>query len=450
MIRVVVVGGGISGLVAAWALHVSGAPVRVTLLEQSNRLGGVIRTERYRGLVMEHGPDIFLSRKPQALQLCKRLGVPVQRTRQDRAGVFLRVGSGLHRMPAGTSGLVPTRLAPLLQSPLLSTRAKARVLLDLVRPGNADNSDESIRDFFSRRIGSEAFSTLIEPMLAGLSGGDAGSLSMAAILPHVAALERSHGSLLMGLSSAKAGAGSVSPVHGMDTLVTALGHRLGDVIRLSHRVTAVALRTECATIEVAGRPALDADDVILALPAGRIAELVRSADPSMAASLDEISYGSMTTVQLAYDHSEVAHALNGYGYVVSRKEATPVVACTWSSSKLEHRAPPGTVLLRLYLANAGAPGFDEIEVLRLARAEVRGALGIQADPLLTRTACWSQAIPRYTLGHLDRVKRIRARMALHVRLHVAGAWIDGVGIPDCIRNGEASAAAVLARHGLGA
>ena len=446
MKRVVIVGGGITGLAAAWALRQTSAPPEIVLLEKSNRLGGCIYTEYCDGFLIEHGPDVFLTRKPEADQLCKALGLSLQKTNQDQRGVYLRRGRELYRVPEGMSGLVPGKVWPLISSPLLSPRGKLRVLAELVIPPKTDETDESVAHFFSRRFGKEAFSTLIEPLLGGLAGGDANRLSIKALMPHVLRLESRYGSLLLGISreSTQETTSSLRSLSdGLSSLVTALGSVNADNIRLAHEVTEIKKIASGWEVGVAEQASLQATDIILSVPAWSAAKITGLVNPELTRLLHTIAYRSGTMVHLAYHRVSSPRALDAYGHLVGHSETGSVAACTWSSVKLTGRAPKGDLLFRVYLRGTD---LSDDAVLLQARTEMALALGITAEPLFTRIHRFPAALPQYTLGHAGRIKQLRNKINSCEGLFLAGNYLDGVGIPDCIRNGMHAAHCTLHRH----
>ena len=438
---VAVIGGGITGLAAAWHLRQSG--IDVLLLEKSDRLGGCIHTERYEGFVIEHGPDVFLARKPEVLALCGELGVPVQETRRRNRGASVRRGSKLHPLPEGLSGLVPTRLWPLLSSNLLSVRGRLRVLLDLIIPRPEDTRDESVASFFTRRLGSEAFASLIEPVLSGITGGDAGHLSMDALFPQLRAAEQRYGSLLIGLSSAMPAADIGTPLRsipgGLSTLVEALEARLSPVVHYASDVSRITRERQVWHLHRVGQEPVWAEAVILAAPAWCAASIVTELDSNLAAELAAIPHSATIVANLAFPKHLVEHPLQGYGYLVSRKESSPVAACTWSSSKLANRAPKGHVLLRVFLAGSDAVCWSDRAIVETAKCELQLSLGITGEPTLVRICRYPEAMPQYVLGHGDRWKRIGRHLAEHEGLYIAGPLESGIGIADCIRSGRRAA-----------
>ena len=443
--RVAVVGGGITGLTAAWRLQQSGASLEVILLEQQQRLGGCIHTERSGGFVIEHGPDVFLARKPEALALCAELGIPVEETDRQNRGVFIRRGDVLHRMPEGLSGLVPTRLGPLLRSRLLSVRGRARVLMDLVKPGRSEQGDLSVSEFFVRRLGKEAFIRLIAPLLTGIAGGNPDTLSMKALYPNLLTLEKRSGSVLMGLVPDDPGRGSPfrSIPGGLSTLVDMLAARLGSEPRTGFAASRIARDENAWQVHMPGDSSIRADAVVLAVPAWSAGPMLTPVDPQLAEELMAIPHNSTVAVNMAFRKEDVAHPLDGYGYLVSQQEATRVVACTWSSSKLAGRAPAEHVLFRVFLAGKDALNQSNESLEKVVRSELSISLGITSAPLFMRVKRYERALPQYVLGHPERCRRIQECLAQHRGLFVAGPMFDGIGIPDCIRQGTQAAKQVL-------
>lgn len=446
MTRVVIIGGGITGLSAAWALRQSPNPPEIVLLEQSDRLGGCIYTEQFNGFLMEHGPDVFLARKPEAIELCKALGLSLQETNKDQRGAYLRREHKLYPVPEGMSGLIPGRIWPLLSSPLISLRGKLRILAEFLVPSRTDGADESIQDFFIRRFGREAFFGLIEPLLGGLAGGRADELSMKALLPHMTNLESKYGSILLGVGQMPAQE-PTSPLlslpDGLSSLIATLTMVNKNSIHSGHKAAAITKIGAHWKVSITGHAPLSATDIILSVPAWNAAEITHLEIPELARLLRQIPYRAGTMVHLAYHQTDAPGPLNGHGHLVASDQVTSVAACTWSAIKLSGRAPADHLLFRLYLR--GTKMTDKV-ILTQARTEMEQALGITADPLFTRIHRFSASLPQYTLGHVGRIEKIREITNSHSGLYLAGNYLDGVGIPDCIRNGIRAANQILSRH----
>ena len=476
-VRAVVVGGGMAGLAAAHRLAEVGADqgiaVAVTLVEARARLGGIVATECAGGYLVEAGPDAFLTEKSWALDLCGRLGLSdrLVRTRETHRRTFVVQRGRLVPLPDGFTLLAPSRLGPVLGSPLFSWRGKARMIMDLVLPRGSRGSDESLGAFVRRRLGREVLERVAQPIVAGIYTADPETLSVAATMPRLLEMERTHRSLIWALRRSRAqtrGARGedgnavrdsgprwslfVAPANGMGEVVAALASRLP--------ARAVRLGTRAVTLERAHpdlspgayRVGLDdgsflvADVVVVATEAPHAARLVAGVDPELSALLRTILYASSATVTLGYRREDISHSLDGFGFVVPQTEGRPILACTFSSMKFSGRAPQGCVLLRVFVGGAlQSPVLDadDSSLAALATGEVRELLGAAALPRLIRVHRHREAMPQYTLGHLDRVRAIETRVSQHAGLALAGAAYRGVGIPDCIRSGEHAAERAL-------
>ncbi len=364
--RVVVVGGGISGLAAALRLMEAGADVRV--LEAGSRAGGILATERTDdGFVIERGPDSILVSKPAGVKLAERVGLASDMvgTRPSPRGAYIVAHGRLERVPEGFSLLAPTRLRPFLLSPILSVRGKARAALDLVLPRGPSQDDESLASFVTRRFGGELLERLAQPLVGGIYGADPAHLSLRATMPRFLDVERAHRSVSLGLRqqtrarSASAVRGSdqrasgaryglfVSFTGGIQMLPDAVAARLGDRVRTGTRATHVVRRGSGWRVGLDDGKVEDADAVVLALPAWRVAELVQGIDPGLGALLGAIPYGSAATATFAFRRGDIPHPMDGFGFVVPDIERRAILACTWASVKYEGRAPRGKAYARL-------------------------------------------------------------------------------------------------------
>ncbi len=470
--RVVIVGGGISGLSAAFALlepaRNKQVPLQCTVVEGQDYLGGKILTNRRDGVITEGGPDSFLTTKPAALALCEKLGLSSQliNTNQEHAQTFTYSKGRLRQFPQGLISMVPTKVGPLFHGGLLSWAGVVRMGADWIIPRRArTNDEETLAEFFSRRLGSEAFNRLIEPLVSGIYAGDANELSVDATFPHLVELERKHGSLIKGALAMQRARPSQKPDAKVRTLFTTLRGGLGDLIgslteRLSDAGVSLrrganvrevqALGSQAAPayrLELEAGDGLEADAVILATPAYVSAGLLRPFDDAAATLLNQIPYASTLTISMVFALPEVKHLIRGYGFVVPRVENRSLIAATWSSMKWAERAPAGQCLVRCYLGGRGREhllDLDDAELTRRACRELADIAGIQSLPLRTEVYRWPRAMPQYTRGHRERVRRIRERIARQPGLYVTGAAYDGIGIPDCIRDAEQTSAKVTA------
>jgi oxygen-dependent protoporphyrinogen oxidase len=468
--RVVVIGGGISGLAAAHRLTELGAgrpdPPEVLLLEASSQTGGIIRTTRRDGFLLEAGPDSFISEKPAAVELAKRLGLAshlIETNTEHRRSFIVRKGR-LHAVPEGFQLLAPSRIWPFVTTGIFSLSGKARMALDLLLPRRVSrngNDDESLAQFVRRRLGREALERMAQPMVGGIYTADPENLSLRATMPRFLEMERAHRSLIRamlkqrrkqqeskGTSGARYGL-FLSFDGGMRVLSDALAARLSAVtVRLNTR--AETLARDAATrrweIRTNSGETVSADAVCLALPAYASAKLLDAVDAELAAELDAIPYASTATVNLAYKRSDIPHPLDGFGFVVPFVERRSILACTFSSVKFAGRAPAGHALLRAFVGGALQPemfALDEEEMLLAARRDLRDLLGIEAPPLFAHTEKWPRSMAQYHLGHVERVRRIRQRLQKLPGLKLAGNAFDGAGIPDCVRGGETAAEEIM-------
>ena len=447
--KAVVVGGGLTGLAAAYRLESLLPESEITLVERTKRLGGKLLTEKVNGFVIEGAPDSFLSRKARGVGLCEELGLAGELVgrRPENARSYVRHGSELHPLPEGLTGMIPTDLDSLAQGALLSQAGRERLAAEVDLPPEPPGADESISSFVTRRLGAEAYERLVEPLMTGIYGGDGAQLSLQATFPNLRALELEHGSLIRGLGTQSAESASSYPpfvtlASGMQALAVRLAGRLRRTRVLTGRA-ALGVRPSDRGYEVtldAGER-VQAEGVVVAVPAFAAAELLADLDPDLAAVLAEIPYASSAVVTLAYRPEDVARPLDGYGYLVPRAEGSDVLACTWTSSKWEGRAPEGSVLIRVYAGRFGGrdvtAGHDD-ELVALARGELRH-LGIEAEPYLSRVHRWPRGMPQYVLGHPERLERIESALADHPGLALAGAAYRGVGVPDCVHSGEEAA-----------
>jgi protoporphyrinogen/coproporphyrinogen III oxidase len=462
-LSLVVVGGGITALAAAHRAtelaRERGLELDLKVIEARARLGGTIATERVDGFLVEAGPDSFLSEKPWALALCRRLGIEggLVRTDDRFRKVFVWFRGRLHPLPDGFQLLAPTRLMPFATSSLFSWPGKLRMAMDLlVARGGGD--DESLGAFVRRRLGREALERVAQPLVAGIYTADPDHLSLAATMPRFLEVERRHRSIILGLRQASKRAPQpgtsgarwslfVTFADGMEAFVRALADRLPDSsVVLRERVASVERTGGRWRVATADGARFDADRVILAGESHGAARLLRYVDPALATLLDQIEYAGAATVSLGYRRADVPHALDGFGFVVPRTEGKALLAGTFSSVKYPGRAPEGHVLLRCFLGgalDAGVMAEDDGALAARARAELRQALGVTAEPVLTRLSRWPASMPQYHVGHLARVDAIERRLSALPGLGLAGGAYRGVGIADCVRSGEAAAEAML-------
>jgi oxygen-dependent protoporphyrinogen oxidase len=453
-VDVAIVGGGIAGLAAAYELGQRGVSVRV--LEATSRAGGVMTTERVDGWVIDGGPDSMLVQKPAAVALCRELGLGDRLipTLTPRTAYVLRDGR-LHPLAEGSFLGFPLKFGALARSSLFTLGGKLRLASELVVPRRTGDEDESIGAFVRRRFGEEAVDYLAEPLLAGIHAGDVDRLSIRALFPRLLEAERQSGSVLRAFRALRVTPSPqgafVSLPGGTGELVDALVASMPDVVSLNARVTELR-RTGPLVIESSsGR--LEARAVILAVPAYVAASLLRSFDTAIAAFCDGVPYASTATVAFGYRRDQVAHPMQGSGFVVPRVERSALLAGTWVTSKWPGRAPEGHVLLRGFLGGGRDPhrlDASDQELVETAREELEALLGITGDPLLTRLFRWTRQSPQYEVGHLQRVAAIEDHLAALPGVFLTGSGFRAIGIPDCVADARTTAtraaAYVSARH----
>lgn len=472
MVHVVIVGGGIAGLATAYFLQKealqAGIPLHYTLVESDGRLGGKILTHQADGFTIEGGPDSFFTQKPQALALCRELGLESDLigVNSERRKVYVLRRGKLVTLPEGIMGGVPTRFLPFVLSPLISPLGKLRMGLDLFIPPRSEDEDESVGNFFRRRLGNEAVDRFAEPLLAGIHVANADHLSLKATFPRFLELERKHRSLIRGMLASRRVAASVKTTsaplplfmalqNGMQDLVESLAsHLQGDIVlgRSVVRLEHPAGRGKEQRLHLDDGRSLSANATVLAIPAYVAADLVEPFAPPMTALLRTIRYVSSATVSLAFPCSEIPHPLDGTGFLIPASEKRRILACTWSSVKFSQRAPDGLVLLRCFIGGSRDENLlsaDDETLTRMARTELRDIMDIEAAPQMTRLYRWERANPQYETHHLDRVEQIEALSQEIPGLYLTGSSYRGIGIPDCIAQGKATAAQIFERLNAG-
>ncbi len=437
-------------------------PLQVSLLERGNRLGGALETIRRDGLLIEAGADSFLSEKPAGANLSRRIGLEGELigTSDRFRNTYVVRGGKLVAIPEGFSLLAPTRLGPLMRSPLLSPIGKLRVAIEPWIPRRHESGDESLGAFVRRRMGREVLDRIAQPLAGGIYTADPERLSLGATMPRFIEMERKHASVIRGLKEAarsrpEQGAGTsgarwslfLSFRSGVGAFVDALAARVGESLRMQAEVLELSRGGGRRwTLRLQTGPEFEADAVVLAAPASAASRMLAKCAPDLASSLGEISYASAATVNLCYRESDFPDPPEMFGFVVPIIEGRKIIACSFSSVKFPGRAPNGTVLLRTFLGGAldsQMMQLDDAAMVAAAREELAALLGLRADPMLALVRRWPDSMPQYAVGHLERVAEIEQQAAEIAGLALAGAAYRGVGIPDCIRSGEQAAEAVV-------
>jgi oxygen-dependent protoporphyrinogen oxidase len=463
--RVAVIGGGISGLAAAHALARQVPSIDFVVLEATERLGGVLKTTQRDGFLVEHAADNFLTTPSAAVDLCREVGLEnsLLGTDPDRRGVFVVSRGRLQPVPAGFFIMAPGQARPILTTKLLSFRGKARVGLEYFVPRKTGDDDESLAAFVRRRFGREMLDHLVQPLVGGIYAADLERLSLQATLPHFARMERDHGSLIQAMIRKRRDqAGDAchgarygmfaAPRDGLSSLVRAIADRLPPrTVRLDsplHRILPGQYKRWMLWIGGRRSRCLEADGVILASPAHHAAQILADLDRVLADQLSQIEYASCAVVSLGYRREQIQHPLNGFGFVVPLIEQRTIFSCSFASIKYEARAPKNAALLRVFIGGACQPGLlrlSDTELTELAEREVAAFLEIRGEPILRQLRRHHRAMPQYHVGHLDRLAAINSRLARFPGLALAGSAYGGIGIPACVRSGQAAATAVLSQ-----
>ncbi len=468
--HVAVIGGGIAGLAAAYRLRelaaAHEAPILTTVLEREDRAGGSLSTIRRDGFVIETGADSMLTEKPWGLNLVRRLGLESELipTREEFRKTYVVRAGRLVEIPAGFTLLAPTRVAPILLSPLFSPFAKLRMGLEVFIPARRGDEDESLGSFVRRRFGREVLERVAQPLAGGIYTADPEKLSLKATMPRFLEMERRYGSVIRGMRAAESARAArtqsgtsgarwglfVSFRTGMEALAEALISRLEGSVRSRTEVSILAREHENEKwiVELAGGEKLRADAVIIAAPAHVAARLLGRIHPELAATLARIEYSSAATVNLAYRNEDFPRPLDSFGFVVPAAERRKIIAGSFSSLKYEYRAPDGLVLARAFLGGvlqSAMMDLSDEEMIAAARDEFRALCGVEAAPILTEVRRWPRAMPQYEVGHLERADTIDSLVASIGGLGLAGSAYRGVGVPDCVHGAEQAAENIFAR-----
>ncbi len=447
---VVIVGGGISGLSTAYYLARRGVPS--TIVERRARLGGVIRTERVEGCVVEAGPDSFLSIKPAALELIRELGLAgeVIGSNDHLRKTWVRRDGRLVPLPDGLMMMVPTRVLPLVASPLLGWGTKIRMGLELLRAPAPPAGDQSVAEFVREHYGQEAVDYLAEPLLSGVYGGNPEALSVRAVLPRFVELAARYGSLTRGVlaqrRAARRQSGSLPLFQtlkgGLQQLVDAAAAAAAPYMRHLEGAAEAVERTPAGFRVRVNGDWLETPRLVLACEAHAAAPLAAGLDARAAELLAAVSYSSSMTVALGFDQHAFPRPLDGFGFLVPRRERKHLIACTWVGTKFNHRVLPGTALLRCFLGgmeDAAILEESDEAVIEAVIEELREIVPFHARPRFARVFRWPRSMAQYTVGHPGRLAELQVRLGGIPGLAVAGNAYEGIGIPDCIRMGRSAA-----------
>ena len=462
---VVIIGGGITGLSAAYRLTQKAPHLKIGLFEASGKLGGKIQTERVGDFVLEAGADSFLSRKPRGVGLCTEMGVEdeligrlaLPHEKSHRA--WVKRHGELHPLPEGLTGLIPTNVDALETTTLLSAEGKRRIAEEPNMSAGDFTADESVGDFITRRLGREAYENIVEPLMSGIYAADGDQMSILSTFPQLRAVVEKRGSLIGGLTQSNSGptlasksaeadhAPFVSFTDGMDTLIDHIVDRLDSVeIHVNEPVSSIRLAQTGHWSLATDNLTIATQSLIVTTPANVNGKLLANVDAELANVMDEIPYAGTVLVNVGVNTIDL-ELPEGYGYVIPRAEQRNVLACTWSSEKWPNRAPDGKRLIRVYIGRYGEDdvcSMDDHTLIEMARKELIDTLGLPENAKqLFMIHRWPNGLPQYTLGHQERLAKIDERVVALPGLEIAGASYRGVGIPDCIKSAEAAAEQVL-------
>lgn len=457
MKRVAIVGGGISGLSAAFTLEQrrqTNENLKYVLHESSSRVGGVLRTDQVDGCIVEAGPDSFLTEKPWAAELCRAVGLGDQLIGSNDAGrkTYILRGGRLVEMPDGLLFMVPTKVLPVAFSPLFSWKTKLRMAREYFHTPAAAASDESVASFVARHYGEEMVDRLADPLLSGIYGGRAKDLSVRAVLPRFAEMEQTHGSLSRAMLKARKNISQgqrplfTSLKNGMEQMVQAIVSSIPPESLLTNTPVEAIQREADGWKILAGEKSGYFDSVILALPTHAAAALLSSVASDLSAELAAIAYTSTITIALGYDASVRRLLPPGFGFLVPRSEGKRMLAATFVHNKFSHRVPQNRALLRCAIAGSNADAVWQLaddEIVRIIRDELMQILRVRAAPLFTRIYRWKSAMAQYGVGHLERLELIERLCQQLPGLALAGNGYRGIGIPDCVRSGRDAANELL-------
>ena len=473
MKKVIIIGGGIAGLAAAYRIQEeihNNASVTCTVLEGSDRFGGKIHTLHRDGFIIERGPDSFISQKPWTVELCHKLGIGdhLLSTKTEHPETFVYLDGKMVTIPDGLSLMVPTRFLPFITTRLFTWPGKIRMGLDLFLPRRLGNSDESLASFVRRRLGTEALERMAQPLMSGIYASDPETMSLNATFPMFAQVEKKYRSLVLGmLAQKRKRAIQPSPAqkpgykpfsffltmkNGLSEIVDTLMAQCPDILfRNNAQVDAFAKDGNGWKVTLKSGEELEADAVILSTPANLSARLVEDWAPSIAARLDQIPYVSTAAVVLGFDRNRFAHPLRGFGFVVPHVEKRKITACTWVSSKFPGRVPDDRVLLRAFVGGAVNEELAEQDgetIKRQVREELRDIMGVKEEPLFCEVFQYKKGNVQYQVHHPRLVSEIEQDLVDFKGLYLAGSAYKGIGIPDCVKNGTDNAEAALEFLGL--
>ncbi|WP_163101680.1 protoporphyrinogen oxidase [Peribacillus alkalitolerans] len=463
--RVVVIGGGITGLTAAYYLQKAAREQQlsldVTLIEAAPRLGGKIQTVVKDGFVIERGPDSFLERKTSASRLAKEVGMDGNLVNNTAGKSYVLVHNKLHPMPGGSIMGIPTQIGPFVTTGLFSPVGKLRAAADFILPKSKEKNDQSLGDFFRRRLGDEVVENLIEPLLSGIYAGDIDQLSLMSTFPQFYQVEQKYRSLILGMKKATPPSPKVKEESGtkkskgifltfksgLQSFVDAIeGHLDNGSVLKGTKVERIEKQNDGRyQLDLNNKETIEADAVIVTVP--HHAAMNMFSNPTYFQEFKSMPATSVATVAMAFDESAIKQEIDGTGFVVSRNSDYTITACTWTHKKWPHSTPKGKVLLRCYVGRAGDEAVVELsdeEITKIVLEDLNKTMNITASPDFVIVSRWRDSMPQYTVGHKQRVSSLKQRLENDLPgIITAGSSYDGLGLPDCIDQGEDAVEKVL-------
>ena len=472
MSKIIIIGGGIAGLAAAVHLKAGakshGKSVDVLLLEKNGRIGGKILTEKYNGFLVEGGPDSFLPEKVWSVNLAKHLGLEPEMlpSNDEFKGTFIFSKNELHSLPEGVMLMVPTSFWPMAKSHLISWPGKLRMGMEVFVPKRKFVEDESLASFVTRLLGRECLEKIAEPLVAGIHTSNPDNMSVLATFPRFVQMEQKSGSLILGMLAAmkhrphatlsgpppKPGAPKMtyfmSFKNGMQTLSQACADYIGkESIRLGAGVKAVEPKGKGYAVILENGETLDTDHVMIASAAYDAAAMVTGFDETLAAQMNKIEWSSSATVSVAFKKEDVKVPLKGFGFIVPRVEGRRVNAATYSSIKWSYRAPGDTIMVRVFVGGGHheelVHDLDDSCMVKMVLEELDAIVGLKADAHFSKVYRWNKGMPKYTVGHLDRITLLDRTLSIHPGLHLIGCSYKGIGIGDCVHEAQIAAEKIL-------
>lgn len=473
MSKVIIIGGGIAGLAAAVHLKSGakayGKTMDVLLLEKNNRIGGKILTEKIDGYLVEVGPDSFLPEKVWSINLAKHLGLEPELlpSNDQYKGTFIHSGGRLHSLPEGVMLMVPTSFWPMAKSHLISWPGKIRMGMEMFIPKRRSRDDESLASFVTRRLGRECLEKIAEPLVAGIHTSNPDNMSVLATFPRFVQMEQKSGSLILGMIAAMKSrphatlSGPSRPGHnapkmtyfmsfknGMQSLPQACAEHIGkDSLRINAVVKAVEPNGKGYSVILESGETLGADHVMFASAAYDSMEMVKGFDASLASRLGVIQWSSSATVSIAFKKEDVKVPLRGFGFIVPRVERRRINATTYTSIKWSYRAPDDTIMVRVFVGGGHheelVHELDDAGMVRMVLEELDTVLGLKANALFSKVYRWYKGMPKYTVGHLERIAVLDRMLATHPGLHLIGCSYKGIGIGDCVHEAQIAAEKIL-------